>query len=84
MSYSLSTSRLPVSNDSARANSLASRSMRSAVRSNSAPRSRSGVRGQGPSSKARRAAAIAASVSGRVASDTVAVSVPSAGQRMSR
>ena len=58
MSYSLSTSRLPVSSDSARASSARSRAIRSATRASSAARSIAGVPGQGPSSKARRAAAI--------------------------
>ena len=84
MSYSDSTSRLPVSSDSARANSLASRSMMSATRNSSSARSRSVVCGHGPVSNAVRAAAMAARVSSAVASATVATSVPSAGQRISR
>ncbi len=84
MSYALSTSRFPVSSDSARAKVSLSRSSSSATRSSSRPRSAADVLGQGPSSKARRAAATAAPASLGPPSSTVATGVPSAGQRISR
>ncbi|CAM5732180.1 hypothetical protein SALBM311S_01603 [Streptomyces alboniger] len=84
MSYSLSTSRFPVSRDSARASAALSRTSSSATRSSRSPRSFGDVRGHGPSSKARRAASIAATVSLPPASSTTPTREPSAGQRISR
>ena len=83
-SYSLSTSRFPVSSDSARAIAAEFSSSAAATRRRSAARSVKGVARQSPASKARRAAPIAAIVSASPASSTTATSDWSAGQRTSR
>ena len=76
MSYSDSTSRLPVSSDSARANSSVSRSMMSATRNSSSARSRSGVCGHGAGvERGPRGRDGGARVVAPVASATVATSV---------
>ena len=84
-SYSLSTSRLPVSSDSIRATSsrVALEQVGDAEQQVAALAAR-GAAATGPSWKASCAAAIAASVSSGPASSTSATRVPSAGQRISR
>jgi hypothetical protein len=84
MSISLSGSRLPVSSDSILASWSRSRWSRSATRSRTSPRPRALVCGHDPSSKALRAAPIAASVSTAVDSSISATSSPVAGQRIER
>src|SRR6185437_16063618 len=75
---------LPVLSDSSRANSSARPRRISAARSRILPRSRGAIVLHGPSSKARRAAAIARSVSAGPAWATAVMTAPVDGSRISR
>ncbi len=79
MSQRLSRMALPVFSVSSVAIASRSRSMREATRSRSAARSLVGVRGQSVSSKARRAAAMAACTWSSVATSTSVTRLPSDG-----
>ena len=84
MSYFDSTSRFPVSADSAAANSSLCARMASATLTRIFPRSDAGVADQSPASNAIRAARMAFSVSTSDASDTTPTTLRSAGLVMVR